>query len=281
MTSSMVNAWESDNSQFHARRRACLSGADKVHHRVAVLLVDNGEEVDQFVEAIAGQPVELHVCAEPAEALLYVGRLCPDVVILGPGGGLLDPIDFLTIVRTDDPQLPIVVGAGADSADFTVRAHHAGASAVIPRPYRVRELLALVNSLSPTAHQVELRPLAIDLGRLRVDGAVPQMWLDGKLIDLPPMEFLLLRFFAERLGALITRQEVLDAVWGQGSSVRSNTLNVHIMRLRKRLGDDDQNPRWIRSVRGLGFQFSVPEIEPLTSPEAAGAASGVSEEFAG
>ncbi|WP_020393232.1 response regulator transcription factor [Kribbella catacumbae] len=278
MTSSVVNAWESDSSQFHARRRASLSGTEKVHHRVVVLLVDNGEEVAQFVKAIEGQPVELHVCAEPAEALLQVGRLSPDVVILGPGGGLLDPIDFLTVIRADDPQLPVVVGAGADCPDFTVRAHNAGASAVIPRPFRVRELLALVNSLSPTAHQVELRPLAIDLGRLRVDGAVPQMWLDGRQVELPPMEFLLLRFFAERVGALLTRQEVLDGVWGQGASVRSNTLNVHVMRLRKRLGDDDQNPRWIRAVRGLGLQFSVPEPESVTG---GGAAPSVGEEFAG
>lgn len=282
MTTSIVNALESDNSQFHARRRACLSGSDKVHYRVAVLVVDCGAEVDEFIEAVAGQPIELHVCADPAEALLHVGRLCPDVVVLGPGAGRLDPIDFLTIVRADDPELPVVVGAGTGSGDFTSRANDAGASVVVPRPYRVRELLALVNSLSPTSHQVDLRPLVLDLGRLRIDGAVPQMWLDGRLIELPPMEFLVLRFFAERLGSLITRQEVVDAVWGGGASVRSNTLNVHIMRLRKRLGDDDQNPRWIRSVRGLGYQFSVPEAESvLPVDSAAGAASGVGEEFHG
>lgn len=268
MTTSIANAWESDISHFHARRRA---GSGKVQHRLAVVVVDDGVEVERLIEAVAGQPIELRVCADPAEALLHVGRLCPDVVILGPVPGRLDPIDFLTIIRTDDPHLPIIVGACG--GDFTMRANDAGASAVVPRPYRVRELLALVNSLSPTPHQVDLRPPAVDLGRLRVDGAVPQMWLDGRQIELPPMEFLILRFFAERVGALITRQEVLTAVWGETASVRSNTLNVHVMRLRKRLGDDDKYPRWIRSVRGLGYQFNV--------PNGTGVASAVDEEFDG
>lgn len=280
MAASMVNAWESDNSQFHARRRACLSSSNKVHYRIAVLVVDQGEAVDQVLEAAAGQPVEIHVCADPAEALLHVGRLCPDVVLLGPGSGRLDPVEFLAIVRADDPQLPVVVGADTGSSEFTSRANDAGASAVIPRPYRVRELLALINSLAPAPHQVDLRPLAVDLGRLRVDGAVPQMWLDGRQIELPPMEFLLLRFFAERVGALVTRQEVLDAVWGEGSSVRSNTLSVHIMRLRKRFGDDDTNPQWIRSVRGLGYQFSVPPASRGASVEPLDTAPVVDQEFA-
>jgi DNA-binding response OmpR family regulator len=104
------------------------------------------------------------------------------------------------------------------------------------------------------------------------------MWLDGRQVDLPPMEFLLLRFFAERLGALVTRQEVLAAVWGEGASVRSNTLSVHIMRLRKRLGDDDNNPHWIRSVRGLGYQFNVPPAQDTSSREVVGTAPGVGQE---
>ncbi|MBB5840540.1 winged helix-turn-helix transcriptional regulator [Kribbella italica] len=271
----MTDAREPHAQPIRARRRSGHPAHRNVHFRVSVLVVDHGDEVNELLAVAADQPLDVHVCSDAAEALLHVGRLCPDVILLGPCAGLLDPIEFLTIVRTDDPLQPIIVGADLGGNEFTSRASDAGASAVIPRPYRIRELLALISSLAPVPNQVDLRPLAVDLGRLRVDGAVPQMWLDGRQVELPPMEFLLLRFFAERPGALVTRQEVLDAVWGQQATVRSNTLNVHVMRLRKRLSGDDHGPEWIKVVRGIGYQFKVPPV-----PRHGGVAPDVGQEFA-
>ncbi len=248
----------SESVRHHPARRAGRSAHHKVQLRISVLVVDHGQEVDDLLAAAAGQPFDFHVCTDAAEALLHFGKLCPDVVLLGPDAGRLDPIELLTIVRTDDPQEPIVVGADPCCSAFTSRASDAGASAVVPRPYQVRELLALINSLVPVPNQVGLRPMVLDLGRLRVDGALPQMWLDGRQIELPYTEFLILRFFAERPGELVTRQELLDAVWGKGVTVRSNTLNVHMMRLRRRLGSDKHGPQWFRMIRGVGYQFKVP-----------------------
>ncbi|MGQ0841516.1 response regulator transcription factor [Actinokineospora sp.] len=267
MKGTLVRPWESDNSQFHARRRACLAANGRLPDRLAVLVVDHEADiVHELVAAWAGQPVEVRVCADPAEALLVLGRTCPDVVVLGPAVGRLDPVEFLSIVRADDPDMPVVVGAGAGSGDFAARVTELGASMVAPRPYRPTELLALLRSLAPDPTHVELRPMAIDLGRLRIDGAVPRMWLDGRLIELPPLEFLLLRFFAERAGAVLTRAELLRGVWDDRPKARSNTLTVHIARLRRRLGDDDHNPQWIRVIRGLGYQFLVPDADQPRSP---------------
>jgi DNA-binding response OmpR family regulator len=165
-------------------------------------------------------------------------------------------------VRTDDPDVPIIVGAGTSSGDFAARAADAGASVVVPRPYRPRDVLALLTSLASPRERVDIRPLPIDLGRLRIDGTIPQIWLDGQQIELPPREFLVLRYFAERAGAVVTRDELLDAVWGGHTTAQSNTLTVHIMRLRKRLGDNERDPLWIKVVRGLGYQFIVPERVP-------------------
>lgn len=264
MQRSLLPAWESDNnSLFHIRRRICLASRDHMVDRLAVLLVDHDTDiVHELITALAGQPVEVRVCPDPAEALLILGRTCPDVVVLGPAAGRLDPLDFLAIAHQDDPTVPIVVGASAGSGDFAARATDLGATMVVPRPYRAAQLLALLRSVAPQPDQVELRPLTIDLGRLRIDGAVPQMWLDGRQIDLPPMEFLLLRYFAERAGSVITRREIFRDVWNDRPKARSNTLTVHIVRLRKRLGDDEHNPQWIKAIRGLGYQFLVPEHPP-------------------
>ncbi|MCE6995483.1 response regulator transcription factor [Saccharothrix sp. S26] len=265
MAGPMVQAWESDHSRFHSRRRACLTAGEKLPDRLALLVVDHGAEVDELARSLAGQPVELRTCPDPAEALLVVGRTCPDAVLLGPATGRLDPIEFLSIVRADDPDVPVVVGADPGSGDFASRATDAGANVVVPRPYRVKQLLAVLSSLSSGAQPLDIRPMAIDLGRLKVDGEVPRMWLDGAEITLPPMEFLLLRFFAERVGSVLTREAVVRALWGE-TPPSSNSLNVHVARLRKRLGDDDHDPQWIRVVRRLGYQFTVPPRSPDVHP---------------
>lgn len=259
MSGSLTEGWESDNTQLHARRRACLAGRARAPERLAVLLVEHDTDVaQQLLDAFVGQPVELYHCADPAAALLQVGRTCPDAVILGPTLGGLRATEFLTIVRQYEEDLPVIVGAGAGSGELAAQATELGATAVVQRPYPARELLGLLRSFAPRPDDVELRPLLIDLGRLRVDGAVPQFWLDGRAVSLPPQEFILLRYFAERVGAVLSRKELNQAVWGDKHGVRSNSLTVHIMRLRKRLGDDDHNPQWIRVVRGLGYQFTVP-----------------------
>lgn len=227
--------------------------------RLALLAVEQDHEVVRLlIEALVGQPIELQTCDDAAEALLILGRAAPDVILLGPVRGRLDPVDFITIARSDDPDVAILAGAGRDCAEFAAGAASAGATAVIQRPYRSHELIALLRSLAPHLERLRARPDVIDLGRLRIDGSVPQFWLDGRRVSVPPMEFLLLRYFAERAGQVISRTELLEAVWGGDQHAQSNTLTVHIMRLRKRLGDDEGASRWIRAIRGMGYQFSVP-----------------------
>lgn len=258
----LTEGWESDNSQFHTRRRACAEARTRVQDRLAVLLVEHDTDVaQQLIESFVGQPVEVLWCRDPAVALLQVGRTCPDAVVLGPASVRLGADEFLSVVRDVDPGLPVVVGAGVGSGDLAARATELGATAVVQRPYAARELLNLLRSFAGDPDEIELRPMVIDLGRLRIDGAEPQFWLDGKQVPLPPQEFILLRYFAERVGAVVSRAALNRAVWGDKLGVRSNSLTVHVMRLRKRLGDDEHDPQWIKVVRGLGYRFTVPPVD--------------------
>lgn len=226
--------------------------------RLTVLVVEQQHDiVRNLLDAVAGQPITLAICADAAEALLVLGRTSPDAVLVGPVHGSLDPIEFIRVVRSDDPDMAVLAGAGSDAAEFAAGASTAGATAVIPRPYRVDQLLALLRSLTPRAANLRLRPQPIDLGRLRIDGAIPQAWVDGTLVSIPPIEFLLLRSLGERVGHVVTRAELVDAVWGGAQPASSNTLTVHVMRLRKRLGEHI-DAEWIRSVRGIGYQLTVP-----------------------
>lgn len=266
MTDPLVLTWEASRTQFHTRRRICVSEAVRRRDALAILVIDDPDIAADLTVALGGQAVELQVRTDPAEGLLALGRTCPDAVVLGPAPGRLDPIDFLDIVRTEEPDLPVIVGVDPCSGDFAARATAAGATAAVHRPYRAPELLAMLGSLSRRPDALEIRPVPLDLGRLRIDGVVPRMWLDGREIALPPMEFTLLRYLAERPGTVITRTELIRALWGDRSAA-SNSLTVHIMRLRRRFGDDDRDPLWIRAVRRLGYQFEVPARSSDVHPD--------------
>ncbi|NKX86650.1 response regulator transcription factor [Nocardia coubleae] len=259
MDDPLTDAWESGYSQFQARRRACLTGTTR--EQMTVLVVDETQTARTLQADLAGQPIELRVCSDPAHALLVLGRTCPDAVLLGPTSGRLSAIDFLEILRAEEPGIPVLVAAGPGDGVFAAQAAEHGVTAVVPRPYRSRELLAILRSLSTTSEQITIHPMVIDLGRLRIDGAAPRIWLDGQQIMLPPMEFLLLRYLADRRGAVIPRKDLIRALWGDRPT-SSNSLTVHVLRLRRRLGDDEHNPQWIRAIRRLGYQFDVPPRSP-------------------
>ena len=114
-----------------------------------------------------------------------------------------------------------------------------------------------MDSSVPDGGSFRVRPLPIDLGRLRVDGAAARIWVDGTESLIPAMEFLLLRYLAERHGEIVTREELVCAGWGEGAAVPSNSLNVHLARLRRRF-PGDSGEHWIRPIRGIGYQFLVP-----------------------
>lgn len=257
-----VEAWRSDSSQFHTRRKACIAGRAGPPERLAVLMVDELVHADRLRAALVGQKVEIAAIGDAAHGLLAVGRMCPDVVVLGRPSGPLTATEFVEVLREDEPDLPLVVGIGADDTSLAGRAAILGAS-VLAHPFAPDQLLRTLSASGHAQDPVELRPLTLELGRLRIDGLAPQIWLDGQLVRLPMREFLLLRFLAERVGSVLTYSEILSAIWGRedtGKSAR-NTLGVHIMRLRKRLGDNDlpdTRQQWIQVVRGLGYQFTIP-----------------------
>ncbi|WP_148262407.1 response regulator transcription factor [Hoyosella subflava] len=242
---------------MHVANAGSADSRGAARARPFILVVDDDRQlVDELVVGLSSYGFDVHVCPDPAEALLLVGRLQPDVVIAANVGGRIGTIEFLSIVRASEPELPLFAGADADSGAFAARAA-AKANIVIPRPYRLRELPALLQSYVRAGSPWQSRPQALSLGRLRVDAVTPQMWLDGECTRLPPREFALLRYFAEHEGAVVSRQELIDAAW-HGSATHSNTLTVHIARLRRRLGDDEANPQWIRAIRGFGYQFRAP-----------------------
>ena len=230
--------------------------------RPLVLLVSTEADSAAIARAWSGQAADVRPCPSPVAALVLVGRMWPDMVVIGDPDGPIGPVEFLRAVREVDVTVPVIVGVDDRQQRMGPDALSAGATAVVPRPFCAGDLLRRLHATAGDAPPIG--PLPLDVGRLRVDGAAPRMWLDGVETVLPPLEFRLLRYLAERQGEILPRRELLIAAWGDRPTVSSNSLSVHLARLRGRLGRGS-GAEWIRPIRGIGYQLLVPPRLPTES----------------
>jgi DNA-binding response OmpR family regulator len=232
--------------------------------RFLLLVADPGlDPVGPLVTELVRQHVDVNVCADVAEALLLAGTLRPDAIVVAANPGDISSSTFVhTLAKHTD--IPTVVGIGAGEGDQAGAALVAGAAACIARPYRLRELIPILKSIRPEMIGT-LEPV-LERGGLRLDPATLEVRLYGRLIRLPLREYQLLRFFMVHADRVVTREQIYDAVWGGAVGDASNTLTVHIKRLRRRLDDDQREGRIIVTVRGLGYRFVPPPRRPVGQP---------------
>jgi DNA-binding response OmpR family regulator len=147
------------------------------------------------------------------------------------------------------------VGIGQHDGEQAGAALVAGARVCVPRPYRVSDILPLLQGISPdtAAHIVP----TIEVGALVLDPSAHEVTLHGKRIALPLREFQLLHLLMMHSGRVVTRHQISQLVWA-GEDEGSNTVNVHIRRLRSRLGDNQKDPFIIVAVRGMGYRLDPP-----------------------
>jgi two-component system, OmpR family, response regulator RegX3 len=182
-----------------------------------------------------------------------------DVVLLDLGLPDRDGFDVCRELRARSDVPIIVVTARAEEVDRVVGLE-LGADDYIVKPFGFRELVARIRAVarrrSPRAdtNGADRAGVATELGALHVDRRTRRVEVDGDDVALTPKEFDLLAFLAEDPGAVCGRQQVLEEVWDPHWYGPTKTLDVHVASLRKKLGD----PRWIETVRGVGFRLRVP-----------------------
>lgn len=221
---------------------------------VTVLLVDQAEALEQLAAELAGEPLDVHTAECAVDALLLVGRHAPDAVVAGPLEGRLNLVALVEALKRNEPELPVVVGLRPHDGELAAGLAALEPAAVIGYPFRAAYLARLLQSLAPVRH----RRNVVDLGRLQIDGNTPEIRLDGMHLVLPLREFLLLSCLADHAGRVVSRAEIGEAVWGRAELGTSNTVAVHVARLRRRLGGNHKGERWIKAVRGIGYQLTVP-----------------------
>ena len=211
------------------------------------------ERADRLAAELADHQVTAIVCTDGADALLAAGAEHPDAVL---ASAALPTVSGPAMARALHARtsIPVVVGVGESDGPAAAEALAAGAAACVAHPYRLREVLPILRAIRPES-LVEPRP-AFECGELRLDPASLEVHLRGRLVRLPMRELRLLQLLMVNADRVVTREQIRDAVWG--GVLGSNTITVHVQRLRQRLGDDQMNPKLILTIRGVGYRLVPP-----------------------
>ncbi|CBV44300.1 phosphate regulon transcriptional regulator PhoB [Halomonas elongata] len=222
-----------------------------------VLIVDDEAPIREMI-AVALEMADYHVLeadnAQAAHAMIVDHQ--PDLVLLDwmmPGTSGIELARRLKREETT-AEMPIIMLTAKSEEDNKIQGLDAGADDYITKPFSPRELVARLKAVlrRSTPHGVE-DPVEVD--GLLLDPVSHRVSVDGNSLEVGPTEYRLLQFFMTHQERAYTRGQLLDQVWGGNVYVEERTVDVHIRRLRKALGDPYQ--QLIQTVRGTGYRFST------------------------
>lgn len=229
-----------------------------VDEAISVVLVEDDERLARLTARyLESHGVLVTIACEGHEAIAKVVSTRPDVVLLDvmlPGLGGLEVCRELR-AKLDTPI--IMVTARGEEAD-RVMGLEGGADDYIAKPFSSRELLARIRAQARRGRgSAGPSKTALQAGRIAIDPEAMSASLDGKPLALTTYEFMLLRALAQRLGRVLTREQLVDIVRGNAEEAFDRSVDVHVSHLRAKLGDDPRNPRMIKTVRGVGYMLAV------------------------
>ena len=211
------------------------------------------------------QGYDVEIVGDGHAALEAARTLTPDLLLLDimlPG---LDGLEITRILRRE-MNVPIIMLTARDDEIDRVVGLEMGADDYLTKPFSMRELMARVKAQLRRSrlHQEELERYveketpaqeSLNFGKLRINTTRHEVTLDGEVISLKPKEYELLLFFAEHRGQMLSREFILERVWGWEYIGDSRTVDVHIRWLRKKIESDPAIPERIITVRGGGYRF--------------------------
>lgn len=195
--------------------------------------------------------------ADGEEGLLKVEETTPDLVLLDWMLPRLSGIEVCRRLRRKPAtrDLPVIILTARGEEADRVRGLDTGADDYVTKPFSPGELMARIRALLRRAKPASAHE-TLNCGDLVMDLAAHKAWRGSRLLKLGPTEFRLLRYFLEHAGRVLSREHLLDAVWGRDIYVEERTVDVHIRRLRKELNVDGE-PDPIRTVRAAGYALEA------------------------
>jgi DNA-binding response OmpR family regulator len=179
----------------------------------------------------------------------------PDLMILDIMLPRMSGYDVCRRLRSKGVQIPILMLTARGEESDRVIGLDLGADDYVTKPFSVRELSARVRALLRRSHAATTQPDELRLGDVRVDFRKYEAWRHDHPLDFTRKEFQLLRFLVSRQGAVVSRDELLDEIWGQEAYPTTRTVDTHIANLRAKIEPDAKRPRHLITVHGVGYRW--------------------------
>jgi two-component system, OmpR family, response regulator RegX3 len=227
-----------------------------------ILVVDDEQSYrDALVVALEREGFRVEVAADGVEALERFEASRPSLVLLDVMLPRLSGIDVCRELRSRS-KVPIIMVTARSSEIDAVVGLEIGADDYVSKPFRLRELVARVRAALRRSPDSE-EPLddgadVLDDGDVRLDVGRHEVFVRDQLVALPLKEFELLELLLANAGRVLTRDVLIDRIWGPNYFGDTKTLDVHIKRLRAKVEDDPSHPTRIVTVRGVGYRYERP-----------------------
>lgn len=223
---------------------------------VRVLVVEDAREFRELVvEQLTGEGFRVETAADGRTAVELARTLQPDVIILDLGLPDIDGVEVCRQVRTFSEAYIVILTFRDEEIDKLVGLS-VGADDYMTKPFSPRELVARIRAMlrrprGSTADSPERR-----FGDLTIDPGAREVRLGSVKVDLTRIEFDLLDALSERPRLVFSRSQLLERIWGENWYGDDHVVDVHMSSLRRKIGDDPQSPRYIRTVRGVGYRLA-------------------------
>lgn len=225
-----------------------------------ILVVDDETTIVSTVRAyLEKEGYTVYTALDGHAALQAARTFRPDLIVLDimlPG---LDGLEVLRRLRQESNVYVLMLTAKADEMDKIVGLT-VGADDYLTKPFSPRELVARIKAVLRRGRETDAGRTELVFRRLRLDPEARLAWKDDRPLDLTPIEFDLLQVLARHRGRVLSREQLIEQVWGADYYGDDRVVDVHIGRLRKKIEDDPAEPTLIATARAAGYRF---EDEPL------------------
>lgn len=224
------------------------------------LVVEDEETIAGLVRSyLERDGFEVTLVRDGLEAVASARATDPDVVVLDLGLPGLDGVEVCRRIRTFSDCYVLMLTARADEVD-TLIGLSVGADDYMTKPFSPREVVARVAAMlrRPRAPRAPSAPAGgRAFGSLRIDPVGREVWLDGEPVDLTRTEFDVLATLADHPEQAFSRRQLIERVWGGTWVGDEHLVDVHVAHLRRKLGDDAGQARFVRTVRGFGYRMGT------------------------
>lgn len=224
----------------------------------SLLIIEDDQRIrEALVRMLTQRGHEVRSVSRGMDGIRQVVEFGPDVVILDLGLPDVDGSEVVKMIRATS-NVPILVATARDEEGEIVRVLDDGADDYVVKPFSAAQIDARIRAiLRRTSTEDSAAELVV--GVLRIDPATRQATVSGDELELTRREFDLLAYLAARAGTVVTKREILAGVWRQPYGGADKTVDVHLSWLRRKLGESAAEPRFLRTVRGVGVRLVDPD----------------------